>query len=82
MISLYLKIKHMLTTTTIYNTAKDVVIYLKDGRRKYGILVDHNDQKDAYHFISNFNLFNKPVTLDFLEIIPKGLIEAIDTDLK
>ena len=69
-------------TTTIYNTAKDVVIYLKDGQRKYGILVDDNHQRESYHFISNFNLFSKPVNLDFLEIIPKGLIEAIDTDLK
>jgi hypothetical protein len=69
-------------TTTIYNTAKDVVIYLKDGQRKYGILVDDNHQREAYHFISNLNLFSRPVNLDFLEIIPKGLIEAIDTDLK
>jgi hypothetical protein len=72
----------MITTNSIYNTAKDVVIYLKDGQRKYGILVDDNHQREVYHFISNFNLFGRPVNLDFLEIIPKGLIEAIDTDLK
>ncbi len=73
----------MVTNNIIYNSAKDVIIYLKDGQRKHGILVDENNQqRDVYHFISNFNLFNRPVNLDFLEIIPKILIEAIDTDLK
>lgn len=72
-----------MTSNNINNTATDAVIHLKNGQRKYGVLVGDKDKpQDPYHFISNFNLLNTVVNKEFLEVIPGFLIESIDTDLK
>lgn len=54
------------------HTATEAVIYLKDGKTKYGILMERKiDQvKKIYRFISNDNLYmfnntNNPNTLKF-----------------
>ena len=60
------------------NTTTEVVIHLKDGKRKYGKLID-NTANDAYRFISNnnFNLFQETNNPEYIEIVPGVLIEAI-----
>ncbi len=65
------------------NNHTEVVIYLKNGNRKYGVLIN-NMVNDAYHFISNnnYNLFKKDKNQSHIEIVPRILIETIDTSLK
>lgn len=68
------------------HTAKEAVIYLKDGKRKYGILMERRMSlvKKNYHFISNDNLhlFNNTNNPPYIEILDPKLIEAIDIYLK
>ncbi|MEO6904576.1 MAG: hypothetical protein ABI315_15700 [Bacteroidia bacterium] len=68
------------------HTATEAVIYLKDGKRKYGMLMEKGmDQvKNFYRFISNDNLylFNNTNNSKYIEILDRRLIEAIDIDLK
>jgi hypothetical protein len=51
----------------------EAVIYLKDGKRKYGMLIDNGVQEN-YHFIPN--------NCDHMELVPAVTIDAIDTHLK
>ena len=63
--------------------ATEAVIYLKDGKRKYGMLMD-TPAKNAYYFISNsdLNIFQKTKNEKYIELVPDNLIEAIDVYLK
>jgi secreted PhoX family phosphatase len=66
-----------------HNTSTEAVIYLKDGKRKYGVLID-NELEYAYQFISNdkINTFYKTNNMDCIELLSTSLIEAIDINLK
>ncbi len=65
------------------NQETAAIIYLKNGKRKYGILLN-NVINEAYHFISNTNYeeFKRNRDQVLIEIFPIFLIETIDTDLK
>jgi hypothetical protein len=65
------------------NPLSEAVIYLKDGKRKYGMLMD-TPGKDDFYFISNsdLNSFQKTKNEKYIETVPTKLIEAIDMDLK
>ncbi|CAN5493457.1 hypothetical protein BH10BAC1_BH10BAC1_19290 [soil metagenome] len=65
------------------NNHTEAVIYLKNGKRKYGMLID-NVVNDAYHFISNnnYSLFKKNNNQSYIEIVPGALIETIDISIK
>jgi hypothetical protein len=73
----------MITEQLINNTAIEVVIYLKNGKRKYGMILE-NSISDVYHFISNadYKLFSKTKNEAYVEIVPETLIETIDTSQK
>lgn len=64
-------------------TITEAVIYLKDGKRKHGMLIEEMIN-DAYQFISNTNysLFKKDNNLKHIEKVPSSLIETIDASLK
>jgi hypothetical protein len=65
-------------------STEQAIIHLKTGNRKYGILLFQKNINDNYHFISNTNypLFNKTGNTIFIEILPRNVIESIETDLK
>lgn len=67
----------------ITDQAQEAVIYLKNGNRKYGMLID-NDADENYRFISNTNYssYKKDNNEDHVEIVPGISIEMIDTHLK
>jgi len=85
-IILWYKIIDMMTKHYLQNNpAIDAVIYLKDGKRKHGVLVDNSLQRnDAFHFICNtkFDLFQATNNPAFIEILPSKIIHWIDTNLK
>jgi hypothetical protein len=62
----------------------DAVIYLKNGKKKFGLLVEEIPFSENFHFISNTNIlhFNETQNADYIEIIPGTLIESIETDLR
>jgi secreted PhoX family phosphatase len=66
-----------------HNTATEAVIYLKDGKRKYGVLID-NEMEYTYQFVSNdkLNFFNETNNRDCIEFLTTAMIEAIDINLK
>lgn len=66
-----------------YNTSTEAVIYLKDGKRKYGVLID-NEIEYTYQFISNdkLTIFNETNNQDCIELLSTAMIEAIDINLK
>ncbi|MES2593022.1 MAG: hypothetical protein V4608_14160 [Bacteroidota bacterium] len=67
------------------NQAVDAIIYLKNGTRKYGMLINNSLKiTDTFHFISNtnFHLFQKSNNPELIEILQGNSISAIDTDLK
>jgi hypothetical protein len=66
-----------------HNTSTEAVIYLKDGKRKYGVLID-NEQEYTYQFISNdkINAFYETNNMDCIELLSTSMIEAIDINLK
>lgn len=70
-------------THNLNNPLSEAVIYLKNGNRKYGMLID-TPGKDDYYFVSNsdLNIFQKTKNEKYIETVPKKLIEAIDVDLK
>lgn len=70
-------------TDDLINKATEAVLYLKDGKRKYGMLLG-NVANDAYYFISNSDLsiFERTKNKKYIEIISGISIEAIDVDLK
>jgi hypothetical protein len=51
----------------------EAVIYMKDGKRKYGMLVDSSSDENL-HFVSN--------NCNQVEIVPVVTVDAIDTCLK
>ena len=71
-------------STHVNATATDAVIYLKNGKRKYGMLIEESPDTDAYRFISNDNIsfFNETHSTEYIEVLPGSVIEAIETDLK
>ena len=68
---------------TLQETAQEAVIYLKSGKRKYGMLMD-TEPGDFYYFISNnnYDLFKLNKNKSFIETVPAILIDTIDTHLK
>ena len=67
------------------NPAVQAIIKLKNGTRKYGMLVDNSlFRSDAFHFICNtkFELFKATNSPEFIEIVPGGMVASIETDLK
>jgi hypothetical protein len=64
----------------------EAIIFLKNGKRKYGILLgqEFKMKKDVFHFVPNtcFNLFSKTRNAEYIEEMPEALIEAIEIDLK
>ena len=73
----------MILEQAVNNVTTEAVIYLKDGKRKYGMILE-NSVSDVYHFISNTNykLFNKTKDETCIEIVPGALIETIDISQK
>lgn len=70
--------------TTIAEKATDAVIHLKNGKRKYGLLMDEYPGTNDYRFIPNECIphFIETLSNEYVEIVPGALIEAIETDLK
>ena len=68
---------------TLENNYTEAVIYLKNGKRKHGMLLD-KIVNDAYQFISNhhYNQLKKDSIDNYIEIVPSNLIETIDISLK
>lgn len=67
------------------NPAVEAIIYLKNGTRKYGVLVDNSLLRtDAFHFICNskFELFKTTNNPAFIEVLPGQAIASIETNLK
>lgn len=62
----------------------EAIIYLKNGRRKYGLVSEEIPSTGNFHFISNDKImyFNETNGQDRVEIIPGFMIEAIETDLR
>jgi hypothetical protein len=62
----------------------EAIIFLKSGKKKYGLLIEELQFTENFHFISNSNIpyFNETLNEDYVEIIPGTLIEAIETDLR
>ncbi len=60
------------------------IIYLKNGKRIYGVLIDTPLKYDDFQFIYNYNigLFKETNNSSFIEAIPRNSIESIDTNLK
>lgn len=61
----------------------EAVIYLKDGKRIHGMLIEEMIN-DAYQFISktNYSSFKKDNNINHFEKVPCSLIDTIDTSLK
>jgi hypothetical protein len=70
----------MIAEKVANDTTIEAVIYLKNGNRKYGMILE-NSINDVYQFISNTNykLFSKTNNQDFIEFVPEIAIEKIDT---
>lgn len=68
---------------TSYSTATEAIIYLKDGKRKYGLLFN-GVNSSSYQFICNNDLplFQESNNPDYIQTVPGALIESIDIDLK
>lgn len=68
-----------------YNSTA-VKIFLKNGKTKYGILLDYINQSysDTWNFICNSNVNNFGETLNskFIEVLPVESIESIDLYVK
>jgi hypothetical protein len=62
-------------------TAMDAVIYLKNGKRKYGLLIEKDEIREFFRFISNEKLFSGNYS-DHIECFSAEMIEAIDINLK
>jgi hypothetical protein len=62
----------------------EAIIYLKNGKKKFGWLVDETPFAENFHFISHSNIpgFNESYSNDYVEVIPGCQIEAIETDLR
>jgi hypothetical protein len=67
------------------NPVVEAIIYLKNGTRKYGMLVQNSlFRNDTFQFIDNtkFQLFSETNNPEYIEVLPGTLIAAIETDLK
>ena len=73
----------MIQETNSKMTITEAVIYLKDGKRKHGMLIEEMIN-DAYQFISNnnYSLFKKNNNQVYIERVHQSLIDTIDTSLK
>ncbi len=73
----------MIQETNSQMTITEAVIYLKDGKRKHGMLIEEMIN-DAYQFISNnnYSLFKKNNNQVYIERVHQSLIDTIDTSLK
>ncbi len=75
-----------MTTSYLHNNpAVEAIVRLKNGTRKYGVLVDNSlFRKDAFHFICNtkFQLFTETNNPEFIEVLPGKMVASIETDLK
>jgi hypothetical protein len=73
----------MTPETNSQMTITEAVIYLKDGNRKHGMLIEEMIN-DAYQFISNnnYSLFKKNNNQVYIETVHQSLIDTIDTSLK
>lgn len=74
-----------MTIESIYSAAiKQAVIYMKNGGRKYGMLIDSPLNDDCYQFISNDNIavFQETYSARYIELIASSQVEAIDKNLK
>jgi len=82
-VKLYHKLFIMISAQT-NNAATEAVIHLKNGTRKYGMLIEECPDAGTYQFISNDNIssFNETNSSEYIEMVPGALIEAIETDLK
>lgn len=60
------------------------IIYLKNGKRRYGLLIDAPGKQEYYEFISNDNmqLHQKNESSLLIEKLDLSSIEAIDNNLK
>lgn len=67
---------------TDHHTATEAVIYLKNGKRKYGLLIDNSELYHSYRFISNDKIVNTNNYEDCIELVCAESIEAIDINLK
>lgn len=70
----------MIAEKVANDTTIEAVIYLKNGNRKYGMILEKSIN-DVYQFISNTNykLFSKTKDQEFIEFVPENAIEKIDT---
>lgn len=74
-----------MTIENILNLSiNQTIIYLKNGKRKYGLLIDSPVKQEFYEFISNDNmqLYQKNESPLFIEKLDLDSIEAIDNNLK
>jgi hypothetical protein len=64
--------------------ATEAIISLKNGIRKYGILIDLSINIETYRFISNNNLqaYKASANEAFVEKLPIDIIQSIEVDLK
>ncbi len=60
------------------------IIYLKNGKRRYGLLIYAPEKQEFYEFISNDNmqLHQKNESSLLIEKLDLNSIEAIDNNLK
>ncbi len=65
-------------------TCTNAIIYLKNGKRKYGLLMTHTAFLSSYPFIPNekINSFFTANDTSCIEHLSSASIEAIDIDLK
>jgi hypothetical protein len=74
-----------MTIETILNSSiTEAIVYLKNGKRKYGMLIDSPVKEEYYQFISNDNLavYQETYSANLIEFLPHNSVEAIDKNLK
>ncbi len=67
-----------------FATGTDAIIYLKNGKRKYGLLLGNLRSIKSYQFIPNekINHFISENDASCIECLSEEIIEAIELDLK
>jgi hypothetical protein len=60
------------------------IIFLKNGIRKYGFIINDNSINNSFQFISNINFsaYQKDLSIQFIEELDVNLISFIEVDLK
>jgi len=74
----------MTIETILSSSITEVIVYLKNGKRKYGVLIDSPVKEEYYEFISNDNIsvFQETYNQKLIEKLPLNTVEAIDQNLK